>query len=446
MEELTYLEEAVEKIGEIAANLGLDFFPMRFEICPAEIIYTFGAYGMPTRFSHWTFGKAYHKMKTQYDYNLSRIYELVINTNPCYAFLLEGNSLVQNKLVIAHVYGHSDFFKNNWHFKNTNRKMLETMSVHARRIDEFSFRYGKEKVEKFLDAVLSIEEHIDPFEGIIKEQSKKKKAKETKNPYADLWFETDVLKDEEEKEKKPVKDILGFIGNNSRYLDDWQREIIFMVREEMKYFWPQLKTKIINEGWAAYWHIRIMRELDLDENESIEYAKLNAQILQPTRFGINPYLLGLKVFEDIEKRFGKEMIFEVREIDCDVSFLRNYLNEKLVEELDLYNFQKVGSEWRVTEKSWEKVRDNLVLSLNNCGFPYIEILDDDYGKNGELYLRHRYEGMELDIYYLERTLPYVYELWGKPVHLETVVDRKHVLFTFNGEKHLRKIIEGSGKY
>ena len=441
MDELICLEKAAEEIEKIALGFGLDFFPMRFEICPAEIIYTFGAYGMPTRFSHWTFGKAYQKMRTQYDYNLSRIYELVINTNPCYAFLLEGNSLVQNKLVIAHVYGHSDFFKNNWHFKNTNRQMLETMSVHARRIDEFSFRYGKEKVEKFLDAVLSIEEHIDPYEGTIKEQSSNKKIKEVNNPYADIWFETNNEKRENEKnERKPVKDLLGFIGRNSRYLEEWQREMIFMVREEMKYFWPQLKTKIMNEGWAAYWHIRIMRELDLTEDESIEFAKLNSQILYPSRFSINPYLLGLKIFENIEKRFGKDMIFEVREIDSDVSFIRNYLTEELAEELDLYNFQKVGGEWRVTEKSWEKIRDNLVLSLNNCGFPYIEILDGDYGKNGELYLRHRYEGIELDIHYLERTLPYVYELWGKPVHLETVVDRKHVLFTYNGEKHSRKIL------
>ncbi|GAV25448.1 stage V sporulation protein R [Carboxydothermus islandicus] len=441
MDELICLEKAAEEIEKIALGFGLDFFPMRFEICPAEIIYTFGAYGMPTRFSHWTFGKAYQKMRTQYDYNLSRIYELVINTNPCYAFLLEGNSLVQNKLVIAHVYGHSDFFKNNWHFKNTNRKMLETMSVHARRIDEFSFRYGKEKVEKFLDAVLSIEEHIDPYEGTIKEQSSNKKIKEVNNPYADIWFETNNEKRENEKnERKPVKDLLGFIGRNSRYLEEWQREMIFMVREEMKYFWPQLKTKIMNEGWAAYWHIRIMRELDLTEDESIEFAKLNSQILYPSRFSINPYLLGLKIFENIEKRFGRDMIFEVREIDSDVSFIRNYLTEELAEELDLYNFQKVGGEWRVTEKSWEKIRDNLVLSLNNCGFPYIEILDGDYGKNGELYLRHRYEGIELDIHYLERTLPYVYELWGKPVHLETVVDRKHVLFTYNGEKHSRKIL------
>lgn len=111
MQEIERLERAVEEILAVARGLGLDFFDMRFELCPAEVIYTFGAYGMPTRFSHWSFGKAYFKIKTEYDYNLSRIYEMVINTDPCYAFLLAGNSLLQNKLVVAHVLGHSDFFQ-----------------------------------------------------------------------------------------------------------------------------------------------------------------------------------------------------------------------------------------------------------------------------------------------------------------------------------------------
>ena len=111
------LEYAISEITEIAKGFGLDFYPMRYEICPSEIIYTFGAYGMPTRFSHWSFGKQFHKMKLHYDFGLSKIYELVINSNPCYAFLLDSNSLIQNKLIVAHVLAHCDFFKNNIRFK-----------------------------------------------------------------------------------------------------------------------------------------------------------------------------------------------------------------------------------------------------------------------------------------------------------------------------------------
>ena len=156
------LNMQLSEITEIATGFGLDFYPMRYEICPADIIYTFGAYGMPTRFSHWSFGKQFHKMKLHYDFGLSKIYELVINSNPCYAFLLDSNSLIQNKLIVAHVLAHCDFFKNNIRFQNTKRDMVESMSATAERIRKYEILHGKQEVEVFLDAVLAIEEHIDP--------------------------------------------------------------------------------------------------------------------------------------------------------------------------------------------------------------------------------------------------------------------------------------------
>jgi len=121
--DMELLERAIEEITDRAVAAGLDFFPMRYEITPPDILYSIGAYGMPTRFSHWSFGKAYYRMKTDYDFGLSKIYELVINSDPCYAFLLESNSLLQNKLIVAHVLAHSDFFKNNAYFSLTNRNM-----------------------------------------------------------------------------------------------------------------------------------------------------------------------------------------------------------------------------------------------------------------------------------------------------------------------------------
>ena len=129
---------------------------------PATIMYEFGAYGLPGRFSHWTHGRAYQQIKTMYDYGLSKIYELVINTNPAYAFLLENNSVLQNKVVAAHVLAHVDFFKNNAYFEHTNRSMLETVSINAERMRRYEFEHGREAVETLLDAVLSIQEHIDP--------------------------------------------------------------------------------------------------------------------------------------------------------------------------------------------------------------------------------------------------------------------------------------------
>ncbi|HZG83649.1 SpoVR family protein [Paenibacillus sp.] len=454
-EEQKQLEAAIEEITDIARNFGLDFYPMRYEICPADIIYTFGAYGMPTRFSHWSFGKSFHRMKTHYDLGLSKIYELVINSNPCYAFLLDGNSLIQNKLIVAHVLGHCDFFKNNVRFSRTNRDMVESMAATAERIRSYEIEYGTDAVERFLDAVLGIQEHIDPSltrpirpEAVRKDAAASAaKSTEPDSPYDDLWELDEEAKRNaaEEPEKKrfppePEKDLLWFIEQYARGLEPWQRDILTVMREEMLYFWPQIETKIMNEGWASYWHIRILRELDLTPEETIEYSKLNSSVVVPSRHQLNPYYLGYKIFEDIEKRFGREYMFEVRELNSDQSFLRNYLTKELVDELDLYVFEKRGQEWLITDKSWERVRDQLVASRVNGGFPVIRVYDGDYITNGELYLKHEFDGVELDVKYLERTLPYVHQLWGRTVHLETMVEDKKIVFTYDGKKHHRRFL------
>jgi stage V sporulation protein R len=453
-EEQKALEEAIEEITEIAREFKLDFYPMRYEICPADIIYTFGAYGMPTRFSHWSFGKSFHRMKTHYDLGLSKIYELVINSDPCYAFLLDGNSLIQNKLIVAHVLGHCDFFKNNARFSRTNRDMVESMSATAQRIRGYEQEYGTEAVEKFLDAILGIQEHIDPsLTRSARRSDARSPSKEPpiESPYEELW-ELDAEEiaaaraaAEAEPERtrfpaEPEKDLLWFIEQYARGMPAWQRDILTVMREEMLYFWPQIETKIMNEGWASYWHTRIMRELDLTPEETIEYSKLNSSVVVPSKHQLNPYYLGYKIFEDIEKRYGRDYMFEVRELDSDQSFLRNYLTKELVEDLDLYVFEKRGQEWLITDKAWERVRDQLVASRVNGGFPVLRIYDGDYIQNGELYLKHEYDGIELDVKYVERTLPYVNQLWGRSVHLETMVEDKKIVFTYDGKKHHRRFL------
>ena len=448
-EEMQELERAIEEITMLARDFGLDFYEMRYEVCPSEIIYTFGAYGMPTRFSHWSFGKSFHKMKLQYDFGLSKIYELVINSDPCYAFLLDGNSLLQNKLIVAHVLGHCDFFRNNARFGHTSRNMVESMAASAERMRQYEIDFGKQEVEEFIDAVLAIQEHIDP--SLVGRKFRERQVgvgepqTEPEDPYADL-FEIGVKKKQEEPKPSPrfpahpEKDILLFIMEHPKHLQEWQRDILSVMREEMLYFWPQLETKIMNEGWATYWHLRIMRELELTEAETVEFARMNAGVIMPSRTSLNPYHVGLKIWEDIEKRWGREKMWEIREFDSDASFLRNYLTKELVEEMDLYLFGKTGDEWRVAEKEWERVRDGLCASKVNGGFPVLLVQDGDYLKNGELYLKHQYEGTELDVKYLEKTLPYVHDLWGRTVHLETVLDGRLVVFTFDGKKNHRRFV------
>jgi len=455
------LEEAAQKIWDLAISMGLDPFPTHFEIVPASIMYEFGAYGIPGRFSHWTHGKAYHRLRTMYDYGLSKIYELVINNNPSYAFLLEGNSILQNKLVMAHVLAHSDFFKHNVYFEHTNRQMVDGASINADRIRKYEYLHGKAEVEAYLDAVLAIQEHIDPNLRIKKKTKNGSQPTQarTPGPYDDLLTDAELHPRQEEHPRRfppePEKDLLLFIAENAAGLKDWQRDVIHIVRNEMLYFLPQMQTKIMNEGWASYWHARILRQLDLTEDEYIHFAELHASVVSPSKTQVNPYYIGMKMFEDIEKRWdnpteeekqrygrkggeGRQKIFEVREVENDVSFIRTYLTKDLVRELDLYIYEAQGDELKVVETDWEKIRDTLVASMTNFGNPYIVVEDADYRRNRELYLKHQYEGIELDIDYAEKTLPYVYKLWGRTVHIETVVDNEKVVITYDGEKVTHK--------
>ncbi len=883
--EIERLRDAIDCAWEEAHKFGLDPFPTHFELVPASIMYEFASYGLPGRFSHWTHGKSYYRLKMQYDFGLSKIYEMVVNTNPSYAFLMEMNNLLQNTFVAAHVFGHTDFFKNNAYFQNTSRRMIDKASIHAERVAKYEFEHGKAEVERFLDAALSIQEHVD-YNLLLRgdENAKKEDQKSTQvtSGYEDLWgLEKKAKKAEEDRDRrpgkppkfpeKPEKDILLFLMRYAPHLQPWQRDLIEIVRTEMLYFIPQAQTKVMNEGWAcltgeslvltergllrydtlhellargeevtvgggsgaqdkitdrhirrnaptirlrtrrglvlegadehklhtgtdqwialkdvkvgqriplsvgdnlwpeqlvpiaspvsivaptvvdvaqeagvgvhtvyrsmsgktsfaadriesaiqstgyqfgskgkplyggrlplvapthvtasfaeflgyligdgnihvsknaigyttgdreladryaqlilelfaieaiptwddrtangeggrwrvvfysanvldllqslgidlrakarqkripsvilrspkavvsaflrAYfdcdgcasaregvilstfsediaqtlqvlllnygilsrrygpnvrikgmsarvfandinfglarkqgkldgylashrwflkedstdevvsieqgladvyditvakshryvangmvhhnslWHSRIMRQLAelgvINSSEALDFAQLHSGVLSPSRTSLNPYYLGFKMFEDIERRWdnpskeeqeklgrkpgmGHQKIFEVRELDNDVSFLRNYLTKDLIKDLDLYLFKKEGDEWVISEKNWEKVRDGIVASMTNFGYPYLVVDNGDYRGNRELYIKHMFEGQELDLNYAEKTLQHVYTMWGRPIHLETVYEGKRILITYDGERNSKSTLE-----
>ena len=476
--DLERLRDGIDAAWDQARKFGLDPFPTHFELVPASIMYEFASYSIPGRFSHWTFGKAYYRQKMQYDMGLSKIYEMVVNTNPSYAFLMEMNSLLQNTFVAAHVFGHTDFFKNNVYFQYTSRRMIDKVSVHAERIAKYEFDHGRDEVERFLDAVLSIQEHVD-YNLLLREQDEEKNKKDEKpkkkpsSDYEDLWsLDQKEKKAQEEREKlpgkppkfpeKPEKDILLFLSHHAPHLQPWQRDIIEIVHTEMLYFVPQMQTKAMNEGWASIWHSRIMRELAdsgiISDPDFVEFAQLHSSVLTPSRTSLNPYYIGYRIFEDIEKRWdnpteeeqeqlgrqpgmGRQKLFEVREIENDVSFLRNYLTEDLIKDLDLYLYKKEGDEWIIVEKNWQKVRDTIVANMTNFGHPYLVVDNGDYRGNRELYIKHLYESQELDLAYAEKTLQHVYTLWGRPVHLETIYDNKRILLTHDGERNSKSTLE-----
>lgn len=411
-------ERTVAALEQRAHEFGLDFFDMRYELCPPDVVYRIAGAGMPTRFNHWSFGKHYYRQKLDYDFGLSRIYELVINSNPCYAFLLENNTVLQNEMVVAHVLGHSDFFKHNSRFAHTNRNMVETMAETAARLQRYEEVYGIEEVEPVMDAVLAISEHVDASRRTAQMRGKQ-------------HFEHEQLSSE------PETDLLYFLAQNSRHLKEWERDILASLREESLYFWPQYETKIMNEGWATYWHTLLMQDLHLEPDDAIEFAKLTAGVSQPNRFHLNPYNVGLAIWRGIEQKYGREEMFIARETDSDVSFLRNYLTQDIVDECDLYLYERKGDDWVIVEKDFRVIRNTLITQRVHGGFPVIHVTSGDHAGAGELYLEHQYEGVELDAGYVEKTLPYVHRLWGKRVTLLTWLDNREIEYTYDGNKVIR---------
>ena len=446
---LRELEPAIERIWDVATGFGLDPFPTHFEVVPASIMYEIGSYGMPGRFAHWTHGKSYYLQKTMYDYGMSKIYELVINTDPCWAFLLDTNSHLENQFVVAHVLGHSDFFRHNAYFQKTSRRMLETIRLNADRIREYEFEHGVGVVERTLDAVLSIQEHVAPWES-CEIQSQDGVLADNRSPYGDLWdLEADGAPDPVvetrsriQRCRTPQQDLLLFLAVESPALEDWQRDIIQIVRGEMLYFFPQMQTKIINEGWASYWHVEILRALELPIADHLEFAKLHSGVVQSHPGRLNPYFLGFTILRDIERRFdqmggegaGKEQLFRVRESESDVSLVRNYLTQELVEDLDLYFAEREGDQLIVTEKDWESVRDRLVDQLVDFGIPAITAEDADYNGNRELFLKHQWTGQPLDPVWTDKTLEGIQSLWGRTVWLETQRDGNTVRLRYSPEE------------
>jgi stage V sporulation protein R len=259
-----------------------------------------------------------------------------------------------------------------------------------------------------------------------------------------------------------------FLRDHARDLEDWQRDILGMVREEMLYFLPQIRTKIMNEGWASLIHERVLEALPLTPAEHIEFRRMHSSVLSPgSRMSLNPYYVGYQILRDIERRWngeppeedegpetdwlqrprrrpvgeGWQKLLEVREMECDVTFLRKYLTEGLVKKLDMYTYklEEVDGElvWRVQETDWEKVRDALLDSMTNFGVPVVTVEDGDYARRGELYLKHHYDGKPLDMDYTLRALKNIYTIWNRPVHLETVVDGDVMVFTYDGQQVTR---------
>ena len=394
----------LERVWAVARELGFDPLPTHFEVVPASVVYEVAAYGLPGRFTHWSHGKAYHLLKTRHDYGLHRIYELVIHADPCQALLLESNTLLENLFVAAHVAGHADFFRHNVFFRRAGRDMAALAAVHAERVRRYESDHGVEAVERVLDAALALEPHTDPW---------------LRDPDA-----VPPLRPEE-----PCEDVLLFLQHHAPELADWERDLLAMVRAERLYFWPLVRTKVMNEGWACIAHTRILRRLELSDGDYMEFARLHAGIQAASPFAFNPYAVGYHVWERILATCGWDEARLILETEDDVAFLRNHLDRQVVEACDLFVYARQGDRWVVVEDDWEAIRDLLVLSRVRGGFPLIVVVDGDHRGRGELLLRHVFDGRELDLDEARRALAHVERLWRRPVYLETRVDGRDVVLS-----------------
>lgn len=487
------LEEYRRVIEDVARDEGLDFYETIFEMIDFDQMNQIASYGgFPTRYPHWRFGMEYERLKKQHTYGLGKIYEMVINNDPAYAYLLTDNMLVDQKTVMAHVYAHVDFFKNNVWFSKTNRKMMDQMANHATRVGRYIEREGYEAVESFIDLCLSLENLIDPYLPFMKRQPDAVEKAHTRDihvrqqaeesvtrfkakPYMERYINPpERLSEERDREmsrltaekslfpSSPDRDVLGFLLHYSP-LEDWQADILGIIREEAYYYAPQGQTKIMNEGWATYWHSRMMTQYHLHDDELITYADHHSGTLATSPGHLNPYKMGVELLRDIEDRWnkgrfgkeydecmdiqrrqnwdidlgeGREKIFEVRRVHNDVTFIDEFLTPEFVDRYKLYHYRQDPTTGRmvVVNRDFDQIKQTMLFMLTNHGQPYIYVADGNYANRGELYLAHKHNGIDIKISYANECLKNLQKIWGRPVHLQAHIDDEMLLFSTDGEE------------
>jgi stage V sporulation protein R len=488
------LQDIKDEVERYAREFGLDFFEVIFEVVSFDEMNMVAAYGgFPNRYPHWRFGMEYEQLSKGYEYGLSKIYELVLNNDPSYAYLLESNAEVDQKMVMAHVYGHSDFFKNNFCFAKTNRKMMDVMANHATRVRRWIDKAGLDKVEDFIDRSLSLENLIDYHSPFIRRRPEPKPEqagdeervevrgfavnreymREFVNPQEFLDEQRKKLEDQRAQKKRfperPERDVLLFLLENAP-LERWEFDILSIIREEAYYFAPQGQTKIMNEGWASYWHSKIMTTRALRDSELLDYADHHSGTMGMRPGSLNPYKLGIELWRDVEDRWnkgrfgkeydecddlrarrqwdkklgqGREKIYEVRRHYNDVTFIDEFLtiDFALEQKLFVYGFNEKKNVWEITERQFRKVKDKLLHQLTNFGQPIIEVVDGNYENRGELLLAHKHDGIDLRVDHARETLRSLATMWRRPVNLISRVENKGVLLRYDGKEHSEKKIE-----
>ena len=451
---MSELAEYAQRIESLAQRLGLDYYPVDFELAPASLMTEIAVYGLPVRMPHWSFGVRYIHQLVRQSMGHSKIFEVMFPGDPCRAFLMDSNSTAENALVTAHVLGHADFAKNNQLFARFHAmaggNIVETAAAHARRIQLAIEAHGVERVEQVLDAALALESHIDVAGELHRARYAEFVADKEKPVHSAFQKRFQQLPGEapaappEGPHSGPVRarvpphpeyDLLWFIANYAPELEQWERDIFLMVRCESFYFYPVFACQIMNEGWASYWHARLLREADfLPQPLYLSAIKAHSDVVRPfasdqqAALAINPYHLGFTLWERIVDKHGLERAREVRREEDDFGFVRNWLDEELAEEAGLFVYEtRPGDEIRVASKDINAIREAILAPKFNFGAPRVAAVE--LKQDGSLVLAHDHasDGRGLDVNRAKRVLDYVRRVWRRPVRLDTVNDRGEAL-------------------
>lgn len=459
-------------LGEIAQEFRLDTYPNQIEIISSEqMMDAYSSVGMPVGYHHWSYGKQFLQTQSNYQRGyMGLAYEIVINSSPCIAYLMEENTMAMQALVIAHAsYGHNSFFKNNYLFKTwTDATAIIDYLVFAKDyLAKCESRYGVAEVERILDSCHALQNYgVDRYKrppaiSAGEERARQEEREQYLQQQVNLLWRTLPAGKETEKHQalhrfpdEPQENLLYFIEKNAPLLEPWQREIIRIVRKIAQYFYPQRQTQVMNEGWASFWHYTLMNELYdrgyVNEGFMIEFLSSHAGVVYQPSYdakyysGLNPYTLGFNIYSDL-KRMCLNPTDEDREWFPDVvgqnwldvlhfamenykdeSFIQQYLSPKVMRDMKLFCVydDETASEYEIAaihdELGYRRVRAALADQYNLSNRePNIQVYAVNLRGDRSITLHHtRHNNIPLNDE-VDDVLKHVHRLWGFDVHLES---------------------------
>ena len=437
--------EYLPQIERLATQAGLVYNPVDFEEVPNSFMMEISVYGLPVRMPHWSFGVRYIYQLVQHRMGHSRLFEVVFPGNPGHAYLANSNSVAENILVAAHVLGHADFSRNNLLFgrsrEQVGENIVEHAASHARQISLAIEEHGLKRVEAVLDAALALEQHVDVNQRLQRERYPEylpPKGAALDDTFRQRFASLDVAPDAEDsapgtRQRAPVPprpegDLLWLIANYAPELEGWERDIFLAVREESFYFFPVFATQIMNEGWASYWHARLLREADfLPQQAYVDAIKCHSDVVRPLASGervaltINPYHLGFSLWEAIVEEEGMEAARHIQQQDDDFSFVRNQLTWERAEKLELFRYRAESSgQVKVAEADLNALHEALLGPKFNFGAPSVAARHIRIDGTLELEHDHKTDGRGLDVERGKKVIEYLQRVWRRPVIMKTV--------------------------